>query len=316
MVVRAFLTSDRRDIRLTKSGGRLDQRVEHRLQVEGRAANDLEHVGGGGLLLERFAQLVEQAGVLDGDDGLAREVPNEIYLLLAERADLMAVHHERADEIALLDDRDVEGRTNPGEVWIKAAEIIVSRLGRRVGHLHRLAAPFHFSEAGSRQRAIDARGDMGIPLGMAIDRYPAQSASLVKREGANIGTAQTRGILDHCVKYRSELARRAGDDPQHLRGRGLPIQRLAQLVEQARVVDGDDGLTREARHQIDLLFGEGANLLPVNADDADHLVLLEHRNGEHGSSAAEFNTRHGNWVAFEVTLMCRRVGGVNRLLRS
>ena len=45
---------------------------QHRLQIEGRAADDLEHVGGGGLLLQRFAQLVEQARVLDGDDGLTR----------------------------------------------------------------------------------------------------------------------------------------------------------------------------------------------------------------------------------------------------
>ena len=33
-----------------------DQRVEHRLQIEGRAADDLEHVGGGGLLLQRSAR--------------------------------------------------------------------------------------------------------------------------------------------------------------------------------------------------------------------------------------------------------------------
>ena len=31
------------------------QRVEHRLQIEGRAADHLEHVGGGGLLLQRLA---------------------------------------------------------------------------------------------------------------------------------------------------------------------------------------------------------------------------------------------------------------------
>ena len=51
-----------------------DQRLQHRLQIEGRAADDLEHVGGGGLLLQRFAQLVEQPRVLDGDDGLGGEV--------------------------------------------------------------------------------------------------------------------------------------------------------------------------------------------------------------------------------------------------
>jgi hypothetical protein len=42
-------------IGLTKPGGGLDQRVEHGLQIERRAADDLEHVGGGGLLLEGFA---------------------------------------------------------------------------------------------------------------------------------------------------------------------------------------------------------------------------------------------------------------------
>ena len=63
-----------RHVRLAQPRRRLDQRIEHRLQIEGRAADDLEHVGGGGLLLQRFAQLVEQPRVLDGDDGLGGEV--------------------------------------------------------------------------------------------------------------------------------------------------------------------------------------------------------------------------------------------------
>ena len=58
-----------------------DQRVEHGLQVEGRAADDLEHVGGRGLLLKRFAQFVEQPRVLDGDDGLIGEVSDQRDLL-------------------------------------------------------------------------------------------------------------------------------------------------------------------------------------------------------------------------------------------
>ena len=65
---------NRRHVGLAQPGRRFDQRVEHRLQIEGRAADDLEHVGGGGLLLQRFAQLVEQAGVLDGDDSLGGEI--------------------------------------------------------------------------------------------------------------------------------------------------------------------------------------------------------------------------------------------------
>src|SRR6516162_8491809 len=42
---------NRTHIRLAKPGSRLDQRVKYCLQVERRAADHLEHVGGGGLLL-------------------------------------------------------------------------------------------------------------------------------------------------------------------------------------------------------------------------------------------------------------------------
>jgi hypothetical protein len=42
-------------IRLAQQRRRLDQRIEHRLEIEGRAADDLEHLGGRGLLLQRFA---------------------------------------------------------------------------------------------------------------------------------------------------------------------------------------------------------------------------------------------------------------------
>jgi hypothetical protein len=54
---------------------RLDQRVEHGLQIEGRAADHLEHVCGGGLSLQRLPQFVEKPRVLDGNDRLGGEVP-------------------------------------------------------------------------------------------------------------------------------------------------------------------------------------------------------------------------------------------------
>jgi hypothetical protein len=57
------------------------------LQIESGPADNLEHVGGRGLLLERFAQFVEQPGVLDGDNRLVSEVLDELDLLVAERAD-------------------------------------------------------------------------------------------------------------------------------------------------------------------------------------------------------------------------------------
>ena len=67
-------TGEPRHVSVAKARRRFDQGVEHRLQIEGRAADHLEHVGGGGLLLQRFAQLVEQARVLDGDHGLGGKI--------------------------------------------------------------------------------------------------------------------------------------------------------------------------------------------------------------------------------------------------
>ncbi|HEX8809782.1 MAG TPA: hypothetical protein VF760_12395, partial [Xanthobacteraceae bacterium] len=79
--------------------GALDQRVKHRLQIEGRAANDLEHVGRGGLLLKRLAQFAEQARVLNRDDSLIREMLDQLDLPVSERLDLLTIDHNRADQL-------------------------------------------------------------------------------------------------------------------------------------------------------------------------------------------------------------------------
>ena len=56
----------------------LYERVEHNPQIECRPADDLEHVGGGGLLLQRLTQFVEQPGILDGDDGLRGKILHQV----------------------------------------------------------------------------------------------------------------------------------------------------------------------------------------------------------------------------------------------
>src|SRR5262245_55373652 len=44
-------------VRVAEAHCGLDQCIEHRFQIERRAANDLEHVGSRGLLLQRLAQI-------------------------------------------------------------------------------------------------------------------------------------------------------------------------------------------------------------------------------------------------------------------
>src|SRR5262249_57749772 len=93
---------------------------------------------------------------------------------------------------------------------------------------------------------------------------------------AKLGAAQLRRVRQYRFEHGLKLAWRAGDHTQHLRGRGLPIQRLAQLVEQARVLDGDDSLRGEVLDQLDLLVGERADSLAIDDNAANQLILLEH----------------------------------------
>ena len=67
----------------------------------------------------------------------------------------------------------------------------------------------------------------------------------------------------HGLEHRLRRPDDASNDLQYLRGRGLLLQRLAQivgalaqLVEQPRVLDGDDGLIGESLGQFDLLLRE------------------------------------------------------------
>jgi hypothetical protein len=82
---------------------------------------------------------------------------------------------------------------------------------------------------------------------------------------------------------------------------------VTQLVEQARVLDGDDGLGREVLDQFDLLVGEGAHLLAVDTHGANQLVLLEHRHGQKRSGAGELSKRF-------IWPFRREVGNMDHLL--
>src|SRR5262249_32377175 len=87
-----FLPSYRGAVCVTKAASRFNKRLQHRFEIEGRAADDLEYVGGGGLLLEGLAQLLrarlhllEQSRVLDCDHRLIGKRLEQSYLLIREK---------------------------------------------------------------------------------------------------------------------------------------------------------------------------------------------------------------------------------------
>src|SRR5437867_2959331 len=65
---------------------------------------------------------------------------------------------------------------------------------------------------------------------------------VVDPERPHGGLAQPHGFFEHRVEYWREVAGRGVDDPKHLGGGGLLLQRLARLGDQPRILDRDDGL--------------------------------------------------------------------------
>src|SRR5262249_3740670 len=119
-----------------------------------------------------------------------------------------------------------------------------------------------------------------------VEGNTLERISAVHEQDAEFRFANSCGVLQHRLEDRLQIAGRAADDLQDLGSRGLLLKRLAQLVKQARVVDGDDGLVSEAGDQSDLFVGEGANLSSVDEEGADELGLLAHWHGDERPRAA------------------------------
>src|ERR1700722_10153655 len=143
----------------------------------------------------------------------------------------------------------------------------------------------------------------------------AKNVSLTQRERAEIDATDTRGILEDGLEHRLQLTGRTRYDAQYLGSRGLLLQRLPQLVEQPRVLDGDDGLGGEIRHQLDLFVGEWTYFLTKDRNGADHLVFLEHRHHEKCPCAAIVSQVDDRPKALDVAFIVANIRDLQNLFR-
>src|SRR3984957_2364922 len=103
-------------------------------------------------------------------------------------------------------------------------------------------------------------------------------------DAAARGAAQFGRAVRDRVQNGLHLGRRAAYRRQDLAGRRLMFQRLRQvsrlrlhLVEQPRVLNGDDRLIRESLEQLDLTFREGHRFGAAKSDHSDGLALAHQR---------------------------------------
>ena len=71
----------------------------------------------------------------------------------------------------------------------------------------------------------------------------------------------------------------------------------------------------EVGDQLDLLGGEGANLLTHDVYDPKELIVLEHRNREDGAKATNLDGGDAVGIPIEITRRCHHVREVDDPLR-
>ena len=111
----------------------------------------------------------------------------------------------------------------------------------------------------------------------------AKHLPVANADGAAERAAKFDGGRDQRVENRLQIERRSADDLEHVRSRGLKLQRLGKiararlhLVEQAHVLDRNHRLLRERFDKRDLFVGKRFGVELVDRNGPHELVALKH----------------------------------------
>ena len=186
-------------------------------------------------------------------------------MFIGEWPYLLSVDGDGAKEYVVLKHRHDKKRTsagkfNHGDGSRYTVSICLFRL--EIQYLHHLFRAFHATKARARARTnyriasphLSERGRDVVHCDIA------KNATIIPMHDAKVCAAHLHRIRQHSVEHRPQIAGRTTDDLEHVSGGGLLLQRFAQLVEQSRVLNGDDGLGSEVFDQFDLLIREWPNL--------------------------------------------------------
>ena len=190
-------------------GGILQHGVEHGCQFARRASDDLEHISGRGLLLQANSRSSLSSRVFSMAMTAWRgEIGYQFDLLFGERAHLLSINTNCADELVLLDHRHVQqGRRRRSRLWgpqVLVATAIVSNLG----HL--------FCCRGDGRAVVRDRREKRLLLTVSAHSGGALCSAtrrnmlpFAQEHCAELRLADARRIFQHCLEDRLQFARRA-----------------------------------------------------------------------------------------------------------
>src|SRR3954467_10468365 len=139
-----------------------------------------------------------------------------------------------------------------------------------------------------RECALNGRK---LVSGPAMMSGQVDQGTVKPKDSAAGCTTEPIGTFGYSIECWLHVGGRTGNDAEYLSGRGLLLQSLLRLADQARVLHRDDGLRREVLQQRDLLIGEGAHFLPVDCENPQHSIVFAQRDCYQSTSAAKVDHR-------------------------
>ena len=160
------------------------------------------------------AQLVEQAGVLDSDNGLASEILNQLDLLVGEWPHLLAVDGDHAHQLAFFEHWYDQQRPGTGDLGDRLIGIFGDDVGKvddlfRVGNAVKDACP-----AAWRNRIALLFG--GPCRRSIMQRNVTEYFPVVQQQVAEARLADVHCVFQHRLKYRLQCPGRPADDLENL----------------------------------------------------------------------------------------------------
>ena len=281
--------------------GEPDDGVQRRAQLVGHAGEELRLVLARDLELDApLLELPVEAGVDDGERGLAGERLEQVAGLLSEAPGDQAANGEGPDDAVVTEDRHRDDRTPAGVQ--QDAEVGVQVHLPEVGYLVRLALPGRppddrvvKTNSYAPQRAEDRRA--GPELGPHAELL---GQVVVLEDGATVCRRQQHSVHDDRGQDLFGIearAHRLADVAERLELVDLPAQVLLPGVQgphQVHVADRDRGLVGERRKHLRRPIGKGGHLGPPGREHADDLSVEEHRHTEDGPVVADpLDIMHG-----------------------
>jgi hypothetical protein len=155
-------------------------------------------------------------------------------LLIGERLHLLATKCDCTDQLIVLEHWD--GKHSPISAEFRTGNrermpLHVGRYRRDVGDVGNLLRDGHKPQRrirGRSERATPAR--RGICGRCVVQRNGAKSVPFAEPKRAEFGLTNASGIRWHRLEHWLQFSGRSGDDAQHLRGRGLLLQRLGESL--------------------------------------------------------------------------------------